>query len=95
MSRSSEGQGHNAACLWKGHDLSNNVCEFEINQLTNEKLFRGKRNFYANCFRPIYKPKISHKKSAKKQAFTFILTIKQFWGWKLHSIWYLCGWTFT
>jgi len=28
MSRSSEGQCHSAACLWKGLDLSNNVCEY-------------------------------------------------------------------
>ena len=38
MSRSSEGQGHNAVCLWKGLDLSNNVCEYEENWLTNENL---------------------------------------------------------
>jgi len=42
MSRSSEGQGHNAACLWNSLDLSNNVCEYEVNWLTNEK---GKHNF--------------------------------------------------
>ena len=33
MSRSSEGQGHNGACLGKGHDLSNNVCEYEETKL--------------------------------------------------------------
>ena len=38
MSRSSEGQGYNVACLWKGLDLSNNVCVYEVNWLTNEKL---------------------------------------------------------
>ena len=49
MSRSSEGQGHNAACLWKGLGLTNNVCEYEVNRLTNEKkVIRGKRNFNAN-----------------------------------------------
>ena len=37
MSWSSEGQGHNVACSWKGHDLSNNVCEYEVNRLTNER----------------------------------------------------------
>ena len=37
--------------LWKGLDLSNNVCEYEVNQLTNEKVIRGKRNFNANCLR--------------------------------------------
>ena len=36
MSRSSEGQGHNAACLSNGPDLSNNVCEYEVNRLTTE-----------------------------------------------------------
>ena len=31
-------QGHlNDACLWKGLDLSNNVYEYEVNRLTNEK----------------------------------------------------------
>ena len=49
MSRSSEGQGHNDVCLWKYLDLSNNVCDYEVNQLTNEKGIRGKRNFNANC----------------------------------------------
>jgi len=39
---SSEGQGHNA-CFWKGLDLSNNVCEYEVKLLTNEKDIRGKR----------------------------------------------------
>ena len=29
------GQGYNDACLWKGHNLSNNVCEYEVNRLTN------------------------------------------------------------
>ena len=38
MSRSSEGQGHNAACLSNGPDLSNNVCEYEVNRLTTEHL---------------------------------------------------------
>ena len=30
--------------------LSNNVCEYEVNQLTNEKVIRGKR--YFNAGRP-------------------------------------------
>ena len=51
MSRSTEGQGRNAACLWKVHDLSNNVCEYEVNLLTNEKVIRGNRNFNKNCLR--------------------------------------------
>ena len=33
-----QGQGHNATCWWKGYDLSNNVCEYEVNRLTNELL---------------------------------------------------------
>ena len=36
ISRSSEGQGHDATRWWKGLDLSNNVCEYEVNRLTNE-----------------------------------------------------------
>jgi len=36
MSRSSEGQGHNDACLWKGLDLSTNVSEYEVNRLLEE-----------------------------------------------------------
>jgi len=50
--RSSESQGHNATCWWKGPDQSNNVCEYEVNRLTNEKAIRGKRNFNANAARP-------------------------------------------
>ena len=38
MSRSYEGQGHNAICWWKGLDLSNNVGEYEVNRFTKEKL---------------------------------------------------------
>ena len=38
MSRSYDGQSHNA-WLWKGYDLSNNVCEYEVNRLTNEKSY--------------------------------------------------------
>ena len=45
MSRSLEGQGHNAACLWKGLDLSNNLCKYEVNQQTNEKGIRGKQTY--------------------------------------------------
>jgi len=29
----------------KGLHLSNNVCEYEVNRLTNEKVIRGKQNF--------------------------------------------------
>jgi len=44
MLRSSEGQSHIVAGLYKGLDLSNNVCEYEVNQSTNEKVIRGKQN---------------------------------------------------
>ena len=30
-------QGHNDAYLWKGFDLNNNVCEYAVNRLSNEK----------------------------------------------------------
>ena len=39
MSRSSEGQGHNAV---RSLDLSKNVPEYDVNWLTNEKVIRGK-----------------------------------------------------
>ena len=66
MSKSSEGQGH---------DVSNNVCEYEENRLTNERVIRGKQNFNANCLRrwtparmdsPISKPKLSLKNQSNK-----------------------------
>ena len=42
-------QGHlNAACLWEGLDLDNNVCKYEVMRLTNEKVIRGKQNFNTN-----------------------------------------------
>jgi len=43
MSRSSEGQCHNAACTWKGIDLSNDMWEYDANWLTNEKVIRGNK----------------------------------------------------
>ena len=47
MSRSSKGQGHNVACLWKGIYLSNNVCEYKVNWLTNVKVIsRGWMNTF-------------------------------------------------
>ena len=49
MSRSSESQGHNDACWWKGLELSNNVCDYEVNRLTYNKVIRGKRNFNGKC----------------------------------------------
>ena len=41
MSKSSEGKCHYAAWLYKSInrlDLSNNVCEYEVNRLTNKKV---------------------------------------------------------
>ena len=48
---SSESQGHTGTCMWKGLDLRDNVCEYEVNRFTNEKVIRGKQNFNANCLR--------------------------------------------
>jgi len=62
MSRSSVDQGHNAACLWKGLEISNNVREYEVNMLTNENVIRGKRNFNANC--------LQWQKPARSNGFT-------------------------
>ena len=47
MSRLSEGQGHNAACLWKGLNQSNSVWEYEVNPLNNDKVFTEIQNFNA------------------------------------------------
>ena len=54
------------------------MCEYEVNQSTNEKVINGKRNFNATCKQrqtpgrlhtrtvsPIYKPKFSLKNLAK------------------------------
>ena len=37
-------EDHIAACLWKGLDLSNNVCECELNRLSNEKVIGGNKS---------------------------------------------------
>ena len=47
ISRSSEGQCHNATGWWKGLDLSNIVCEYEVNPLTNDKVITEIQNFNA------------------------------------------------
>ena len=40
-----EGQGQMLHVgWWKGLDLSNNVCEYEVNRLTNEKVISRKQN---------------------------------------------------
>ena len=44
---SSEGQGYNAACLWKGLDQSNIECGYEVNPLTNDKVITEIQNFNA------------------------------------------------
>jgi len=47
-------------------DLSNNVCEYEVNRLTNAKVIRGKLNFNAAArVSPIYKPKLLFLNPAK------------------------------
>ena len=81
MSRSSEGQGHNDACLWKGDDLNNKVCEYEVNPLTNEKLLEENETLTPIVYearRPpkepdstIYKSKFSLKNPAKNIIFLF------------------------
>ena len=38
-----------SACFLKRVDLSYNMCEYEVNLLTYEKVIRGKQNFNANC----------------------------------------------
>ena len=43
------GRQYMPACLWTGHALNNNVCEYEVNRLTNEKVIRGKRNVNEKC----------------------------------------------
>ena len=43
-------QGHlkvNGVMLYL--DLSNNVCKYEVNRWTNEKVIRGKQNFNTSC----------------------------------------------
>ena len=48
MPRSSESQG--PCCIFvKGLDLNNNMCEYEVNRLTNEKVIKGKQIYNANC----------------------------------------------
>ena len=36
-------EGHNVAYQCEGLDLSNNVCEYEVNRLANENVIREKR----------------------------------------------------
>ena len=45
ISRSSE--GHSATGLWRGLDLSNIMCEYEVNPLTNDKVITEIQNFNA------------------------------------------------
>ena len=42
-------EGHNVAYQCKGLNQSNIVCEYEVNQSTNENVITGKQNFYTNC----------------------------------------------
>ena len=36
ITRSSEGQCHDVTCWWKGLDLSNIACEYEVNPLAKD-----------------------------------------------------------
>ena len=47
ISRSSESRGHDVTCWCKGIDLSNIVCEYEVNPLTNDKVIIEIQNFNA------------------------------------------------
>ena len=40
-----QGQGHNTTCCWKGLDIMNIVCEYEVNPLTNNKVITQIQNF--------------------------------------------------
>ena len=40
-------ESHNVAYQCKGLDHSNNVCEYEVNRLTNEKVITEIQNFNA------------------------------------------------
>ena len=42
-------EGHNVAYWCKGHNLSINVCEYEVDLYTNEKVITEKQNFNTNC----------------------------------------------
>ena len=42
-------EGHNVAYQCKGLNQSNNVCEYEVNLSTNEKVITEKQNFNTNC----------------------------------------------
>ena len=44
ISRSSESQGQDATWWWKGLDLSNIVCEYEVNPLANDKVITEIQN---------------------------------------------------
>ena len=58
-----QGQGHNDACLWKGIDLSNNLCECDVNQLKNEKEENDAAQLPAHPTSPIFMPKFFFEKS--------------------------------
>ena len=47
ISRPSEGQCQDATCWCQGLDLSNIVCEFVVNPLTNDKVLTEIQNFNA------------------------------------------------
>ena len=47
ISKSTERQDYDDKCWWKGFDLSSNVCEYEVNRLTNDKVITEIQNFNA------------------------------------------------
>ena len=49
-----EGLGHDATCWWKGFDLSNIVCEYEVNPLTNDKVIAEIQNLMQNVKEPFF-----------------------------------------
>ena len=69
----------NVIMLWEGLDLNNNVCKYEVNRLTNEKLIRGnktlkqivndagRRPVHLDGISPIYNLKFSFKSLANKR----------------------------
>ena len=42
-------EGHNVAYQCKGLNQNNNVCEYEVNLSTKEKVITEKQNFNTNC----------------------------------------------
>ena len=89
ISRSSEGQCHSVTCWWKGLDLNNIVCEYEVNGWLMKKLLEENKTLTQivnNARRPpahpfwwIYKPKFYSKNPAKNwdTHATFCISLQQ------------------